>query len=286
MHARTILRLTLVLICTAPAPQATAQGTKQWTVSRYDEFERGTIDGAAIRNDGRVEAGLTAFPLYTASESYVWSIAEGADGFVYVGLGGSTGASAAVVRLPPSGPAEKIFAGRELGVQAVRVAPNGSIFAATSPDGKVYRLDGRSGRGEQVVFDPATTAEKPKYLWDLAVAPDGSLYVATGAPAAVYRIPAAQTAKPELLFRTADAHIRSLLLSSSGVLWAGSDGAGVIYRLDTRQAAAKPFAAYAAGHREITALGDGCSRCCLCSSGGARRVRVPCPRSRSQERWV
>ena len=254
MHARTILRLTLVLICTAPAPQATAQGTKQWTVSRYDEFERGTIDGAAIRNDGRVEAGLTASPLYTASESYVWSIAEGADGFVYAGLGGSTGASAAVMRLPPSGPAEKIFAGKELGVQAVRVAPNGSIFAATSPDGKVYRLDGRSGRGEQVVFDPATTAEKPKYLWDLAVAPDGSLYVATGAPAAVYRIPEAQTAKPELLFRTADAHIRSLLLSSSGVLWAGSDGAGVIYRLDTRQAAAKPFAAYAAGHREITAL--------------------------------
>ena len=254
MHARTILRLILVFVCIVPPPRAVAQGTKQWTVSRYDEFQRGTTDGTAIRNDGRVEAGLTASTLYSASESYVWSIAEGADGLVYAGLGGSTGASAAVVRLPPNGPAEKIFGGKQLGVQTVRVASDGSVFAATSPDGKVYRLEGKSGRGEQVVFDPATTSERPKYLWDLAVAPDGSLYVATGAPAAVYRIAPAQNAKPELLFRTADAHIRSLLLSSSGVLWAGSDGAGVIYRFDTRQSGAKPFAAYAAGHREITAL--------------------------------
>ena len=254
MLARKILRVMLMFLCTVQPSQAEAQGTKQWTVSRYDDFQRGTTDGAAIRNDSRITAVMTASTLYTASESYVWSIAEGADGLVYAGLGGSTGGSAAVVRLAPKGPAEKIFVGKELGVQAVRVAPSGSIFAATLPDGKVYRLDGRSGRGEQVVFDPAMTAEKPKYVWDLAPSQDGSLYVATGAPAAVYRISAALSGKPELLFRTADAHIRSLLLSSSGVLWAGSDGAGVIYRLDTRQAGAKPFAAYTAGHREITAL--------------------------------
>ena len=30
-----------------------AQGTKLWTVSRYEEMERGTTDGVAIRSDGQ-----------------------------------------------------------------------------------------------------------------------------------------------------------------------------------------------------------------------------------------
>ena len=34
-----------------------AQGTKLWTVDRYDMMERGTADGVGIRSDGRLEAG-------------------------------------------------------------------------------------------------------------------------------------------------------------------------------------------------------------------------------------
>ncbi len=226
---------------------AGAQGTKQWTVGLYDEFARGTTDGVAIRSDGRLAAGPWLGTIYTAGGSYVWSVAAGDKGVVYAGLGGSTGGSAAVMRIGADGKADKVFAGKELGVQAVRVGKDGAVYAATSPDGKVYRL----GAGEQVVFDPATTAEKPKYLWDLAVGTDGAVYVAAGAPAAVYRVAGGKT---ELLFRTADQHIRSLLMGGDGVLWAGSDGVGVVYRYDTKVPGAKPFAAYAAGHREITSL--------------------------------
>ena len=57
-----------------------------------------------------------------------------------------------------------------------------------------------------------------------------------------------------MLFRTADQHIRCLLLSTDGTLWAGSDGSGVVYRFATGTVGAKPFAAYAAARREITAL--------------------------------
>lgn len=75
--------------------------------------------------------------------------------------------------------------------------------------------------------------------------------------AAVYRIELKSGGKPELLFRTADGHIRSLLLGRSEVLWAGSDGAGILYRFDTRHPGAEPFAAFASGHREITAMAIG-----------------------------
>ncbi len=232
---------------------ALGQGTKLWSVGRFDEMERGTTDGVAIRSDGQLSAGPATTLRYSSEASFVWSVAEGPAGESYLGLGGTTAGSAAVMRVAPDGAASKVLSSQELAVQALRRAPDGSLFAATSPGGKVYRVPTRGGEAA-VVFDPEASAEKPRYLWDLAVGPAGELYVATGAPAAVYRVPPGGGKTPELLFRTADQHIRSLLLAPNGTLWAGSDGDGVIYRFDTRVAGAKPVAAYAATKREITAL--------------------------------
>jgi hypothetical protein len=231
---------------------ASAQGTKLWTVERYDEMEKGTTEGVAIRSDGRLEAGPASSLVYATGKSYVWSLASDAAGNGYAGLGGTASGSAVVMKVLPDGTAAQIFAGKELAVQALQVAKDGSVLAATSPDGKVYRIP-QGGGAAAVVFDPATTEEKPKYLWDLAVGKAGEVYVAAGAPAVVYRVPAGG-GKPEVLFKTADQHIRCLLLGADGTLWAGSDGSGVIYRFATGKAGAKPFAVYSAGRREITAL--------------------------------
>ncbi len=231
---------------------AGAQGTKLWSVERYGEMEKGSAQDVAIRSDGRLEAGPATSLLYTTGKNYVWSLASDAAGNGYAGLGGTTAGSAVVMKVMPDGKAAQIFAGKELAVQALRVAPDGSVLAATSPDGKVYRIPAGGGAAA-VVFDPAATEEKPKYLWDLVVGKAGEVYVAAGAPAAVYRVPAGG-GKAEVLFRTADQHIRCLLLGADGTLWAGSDGSGVIYRFATGTPGAKPFAAYAASRREITAL--------------------------------
>jgi sugar lactone lactonase YvrE len=189
-------------------------------------------------------------------------MASDAAGNGYLGLGGSASGSAAVTKVTPDGKASQIFSGKELAVQAVRAAADGSLLVATSPDGKVYRVPASGGSAGAaansaaapvVVFDPAMTEEKPKYLWDLAVGRGGEVYVAAGAPAVVYRVPAGG-GKAEVLFKTADQHIRCLLLAADGTLWAGSDGSGVIYKYATQTAGAKPFAVYAAGRREITSL--------------------------------
>jgi len=232
---------------------ASAQGTKLWTVERYDEMEKGSAEGVAIRSDGRLEAGPASSLLYATGKSYVWSLASDAAGDGYVGLGGTASGSAVVMKVSPDGKAAQIFAGKELAVQALRVAADGSVLAATSPDGKVYRIAQGAGAAPTVVFDPAMTEEKPKYLWDLAVGKAGEVYVAAGAPAVVYRVPAGG-GKAEVLFKTADQHIRCLVLAADGTLWSGSDGSGVIYRFATGKTGAKPFAVYAAGRREITAL--------------------------------
>lgn len=231
------------------------QGTKLWTVSGYDQMERGTADGVAIRSDGRIEPGPATSLLYSTGGNYVWSVAADAAGDAYVGMGGTASGGAIVMRVSPDGKATKVFEGKELGVQALRLGTDGKMYAATSPDGKVYRL-GATLADAAVVFDPAQTAEKPKYLWDVVqAAGKGDMYVAAGAPAVVYRVPA-EGGKPEVAFRTTDQHIRSLLMAPDGTLWAGSDGSGVIYRLKTTAAGpvGKPFAVYSAPKMEITAL--------------------------------
>lgn len=229
-----------------------AQGTKLWTVDRYDVMERGSVDGVAIRSDGRLEAGPAKSMVYDSGKSYVWSLASDRAGNGYLGLGGTTAGSGVVMRVAPDGKATKFLETKELAVQAITVAPDGSVLAATSPDGKVYRVPAGGGTGT-VIFDPATTEEKPKYLWDVAAGRNGDVYVASGAPAAVYRVPAGG-GKAEVFFKTADQHIRCLKMAPDGMLWAGSDGAGVVYRTDTKVSGARPFAVYAAPRREITSL--------------------------------
>jgi sugar lactone lactonase YvrE len=254
MMRRMLVMMVLVAGSSLLPGLASAQGTKLWSVGRYDEMEKGSTEGVAIRSDGRLEAGPSSSLLYATGKSYVWSMASDAAGDGYLGLGGTASGSALVMKVTPEGKASQIFEGKELAVQAVRVAADGSVLVATSPDGKVYRVPAAGGAAAPVVvFDPATTEEKPKYLWDLAVGKAGEIYVAAGAPAVVYRVPAGG-GKAEVLFKTADQHIRCLLLAADGTLWAGSDGSGVIYRFAPWTAGAKPFAVYAAGRREITAL--------------------------------
>ena len=246
-----------------------AQGTKLWSVDRYDAMEKGSTDGAAIRSDGRLEAGPMTSLLYTTGGNYVWSVASDTAGNAYVGMGGTAAGSAAVMKVAPDGKAVKVFEGKELGVQAIRVGVDGSVFAATSPDGKVYRVsaNGGSPTSATVVFDAALTEEKPKYLWDLAVGRGGEVYVAAGGPAVVYRVPAGG-GKAEVVFKTVDQHIRCLMLGPDGTLWAGSDGAGVIYRISTTVAGAKPFAVYAASTAGDHGSGYGWRGECVCGGSG------------------
>jgi sugar lactone lactonase YvrE len=138
-------------------------------------------------------------------------------------------------------------------VQTLRIGPDGSIYAATLPSGKVFKLDphaeNKTDDTATVVFDPAATTEKPKYVWDLAFDAHGQLYIATGAPAAVYRV--TNGAKPSLFFKSDEEHIRTIAFDKAGNLIAGSDGTGLIYRIDP---SGKAWVLYDSPKKEITSV--------------------------------
>ncbi len=239
-----------------------AQGTRLWVQSRYEEFEKGQPDSAAIASRGYLEAGPALQSVLLTPSTYIWAVASDSQGNAYVG----TGSPATVLKVSAAGVSTKLFTTKDLTVQAIRVGPDGSVYAATVPGGKVYRIrPGQFGLDESnatLVFDAATIARNPvstkteqaHYIWDLAFDAQGVLYVATGGPAAIYRVDtSAATPHPELFFESDEQHIRCLLFEPNGNLIAGSDGGGLVYRIGKDR---KGLVIYDAPKREITALAE------------------------------
>ncbi|WP_446742284.1 hypothetical protein [Silvibacterium acidisoli] len=253
---------------------AHGQGTRLWTQSTFEELEHGRPEGVSITSDGHLAAGPGNRMLYSSPATYVWSIAADKAGNAYL----ATGTPATVERVTPEGKATTLFTSKDLTVQTVRVGPDGSVYAATLPSGKVYKLspDAKELNEENatVVFDPATTAEKPKYVWDMAFDSQGRLYIAAGGPAGIYRVSAGQ--KPELFFKSDEQHIRALAFDAQGNLIAGSDGSGLVYRIDKN---GRGYVIYDAPKPEVTALALGANGSIYISTVGekGRNTLPPLP---------
>ena len=228
---------------------AQGQGTRLWSQSKFEELEKGKPEGVAITSDGHLVAGPESKLIFTTPSTYVWSVASDREGNAYL----ATGTPATVLKVTPDGKSTKLFSTKDLTVQSVCVGPDGAVYAAVLPSGKVYKLDAqttdRTEDNATLVFDPATTEEKPKYVWDLAFDREGRLYIAAGGPAGIYRV--SPGGKPELFFKSDEQHIRTMAFDAQGNLIAGSDGTGLVYRIDK---AGKGFVVFDAPKREITSV--------------------------------
>ncbi|MFI5069302.1 MAG: hypothetical protein ACHP8A_00310 [Terriglobales bacterium] len=256
IHTRGLIILPAFLLVTA---LCYAEGTRTWEQSKFEELEKGTTDGVAIRSDGGLELAPAFKAVATMPSPYVWAIAADRDG----NLLAATGTPARVYRITPDGKSTVIFQSQELQVQALAVDENGTVYAATNPDGKIYRLE-QVGGGENppkrgkanhisgadttwnssIFFDPES-----KYIWDLALDKNGNLYVATGDHGEIFRV--TRSGDHALFFKSDETHIRVIAFDRQNNLIAGSDGSGLIYRISTN---GEGFVLYSAPKKEITAL--------------------------------
>ena len=250
--------LRLSLSCLLLTCLATAEGTRTWQQSKYDEFEKGTAHGIAINSDGGLSLAPAFTAVYTSPSAYLWDLVSDAEGNVYA----AAGWPARVYKITPDGKASTIFAPQELSVQALAIDASAAIYAATSPDGKVYKITRGAGAGTKakassqdsgatdssysatVFFEP-----KAKYIWALALDKQGRLYIGTGDRGEIFRVE--PSGKGAVFFQSDEAQVRVLDFDAVGNLIAGTDGSGLVYRISPQ---GEGFVLYSAPKKEITAL--------------------------------
>lgn len=216
--ARCAALLAAVTALTA-VQHASAVGTRTFRLDTLDELEGGELEGTSVDSRGRVRAGLVLGSLPLPDTNAVWSSLVMADGSVLLGTGNDgkvfrvqggqvseyadTGQMAVTAlsldgqgkvvagtipngklfRLDGPGQAKEMVTLPDTEhVWALALDPKTkSLFAATGPEGKLFRIG--PGGTPQVHFD----SDEP-HLISLVAAPDGSLYAGSSGNALLFHV--------------------------------------------------------------------------------------------------
>jgi hypothetical protein len=193
---------------------------RYFKLESQQEFLEGSLEGIAIDPLGALSLADRADRLADLGEPFLLSAAVHPKGWVV-----GTGNDGKVQLVGRDGSVVTLFEAPEPEVFAVAVSADGTVFAGTSPDGKVYRIEaGDTNQEGTEFFDPKQT-----YIWDLLPEPDGSLLVATGTEGKLFRISKSGTA--ELVFDSEDTHLRALKGLRSGEVLIGTAGDGLVLKM-------------------------------------------------------
>jgi hypothetical protein len=201
------------------------KGVGIFRLDSRDEALKGEVEGVAVGPLGEIELAARVQDTAALPEPFVLTAAPSADGLLV-----GTGAEGRVLRVRPDGTVEVLGQAAESQIFAVLARRDGTLLAASSPEGKVYKV-GKAGL--EPVFDPTDT-----YIWALAEDAAGRLLVATGGHGRIYRVDAKGEA--EVLYEGSDPHVRSLLVEADGDLVFGTAGQGLILRRQEGKGGAPP----------------------------------------------
>src|SRR5262252_9879812 len=149
----------LFLFVLLTAASLVGEGTRTWEQSKFEDLVKGTANGVAVRSNGGLHLAPSFKLLYSTPSTYIWAVEADDAGNVYT----ATGSPARVYRITPDGKSSIIFQPQELQVQALQVAPGDIIYAATAPDGKVYKIEHKGGEkseGKKADEKSSDTAQK------------------------------------------------------------------------------------------------------------------------------
>lgn len=227
-----------------------------------EDFDQGTLQHLSLSSDGRLSVAPRLREIYDSSTAVLWSIARDSKGTIYTGGGSLGGSRAKLFVIDPQSRGKLLAELDGIAVQAIAIDRQDRVYAATSPDGKVYRVDS-SGKAD-VFYDPKT-----KYIWALAFAKNGDLYVATGDRGEIHRVTPAGVGS--VFFRTEEAHARSMTVDAADNLIVGTEPSGLVMRVSP---AGQGFVLYQAPKREITAVAVGADGA-IYAAGAGNRTNTP-----------
>ena len=218
------------------SPSANASEARAFRLQSKEGFLKGTLDGIGVDSLGTLRLADRVERLAEVQEPFLLSAAKHPEGWIV-----GTGNAGKVLLVSLSGQVQTLFAAPEPEIFAVWAAPDGTVFAGSSPNGKVYRIAG----GEALVhFDPQET-----YIWSLAPTGGSDLLVATGTEGKLYRVDS--EGRGQVLFDSEDTHIRSMKVLSNGEVLLGTAGEGLILKLGVD---GTPRTLFDAPHPEVVAF--------------------------------
>jgi hypothetical protein len=173
-----------------------------------------------------------------------------------------TGNRGRLFKLDAAGRSTLLWTADQPEIFALAVDSKGVVYAGTSPEGKVYRIE--NGKASEY-FTPDA-----RYIWALTIGSNGDVFVATGDKGRIYRVTAA--GKGEIYYETGQVHVTALAMDMQGHLLAGTEPNGILYRITARQ---KAFVLYDANLPEIRAIApaaDGAIYVAALGGGVARQT--------------
>lgn len=169
-----------------------------WEMSTFADFVKGKFEGVSLGRDGQLAVAPKLETLFDSGQPVIWAVVPAPDGGLYV----ATGHRGRVFKVEKDGKATLLWAAPGPEVFSLAVDRAGSLYAAVSPDGKIFRIE--NGKATEY-FDP-----KAKYIWSLTIGSDGALYAGTGAEGKVFRITGA--GQGEEYYATGQANVTSLVV--------------------------------------------------------------------------
>lgn len=243
MPRRAVVRplLSALLVVTAAATTAGATKVKIFQTQTQRAFLAGTLEGIGVDPLGRLRLADRSERLTAIGEPFLLSAATHPDGWVV-----GTGNAGRVLLVRRNGRVEQLHEAAEPEVFAVWAADDGTVYAGTSPNGKLYRIP--PGGGEATIwFEPGET-----YIWDVAPAPGGGLLVATGTQGKLFHVRG--QGEGEVVHDSDDTHLRTILPLPEGEVLIGTAGEGLLQVLEPRAGAWGVRTLYDAREPEVVAL--------------------------------
>src|SRR5579863_597725 len=269
---RSLCAATALLCVLAPLG---AVETRYWEQGEESDFQKGTLSKLSLSSEGRLTTAPVLKEVYDASATFLWAVARDSKGNLYAGGGSVGGARSKLIAVDPSGKAKLLAELDGIAVQALAIDRQDRLYAATSPDGMVYRVDS-SGKAE-VFYDPHT-----KYIWAMAFSSRGDLFVATGDQGEIHCVTPGGAGS--VFYRTEETHVRSLAIDAKNNVIAGTDPSGLILRISP---AGEGFVLYEAPKREVTALAVAPDDTVYASAvGNKQAVSAPTPPAAPAARTV
>jgi hypothetical protein len=258
------LQLRLLTALGALSLAASAATSTVWEVNGFTDFLKGRLVNLSLSADGVLQPGPSVRWSTPLDQPALWSIAAAPSGSMFA----ATGHTGKVYSVNAAGKSSLAWSAPQSEVFALACDAQGVLFAGSSPNGSVFRIEGTNVR--ELWRSPA------KYIWALQVGRQGELFIATGEPGNIYRLaPGATTA--ELYYETGQANVTALTVAANGHLLVGTDPNGLVYEVT---APAKANVLYDSSLPEIRAIAsDAKGFIYVAAMGGALSTRTGAPSS-------